>query len=646
VSPERRPRHSIATVCLSGTLEDKLAAAAAAGFDGIEVFEQDLIASPWSPADIAGRCAELGLTIDLYQPFRDLDSTDADRFARNLRRLERKFDVMAQLGTTTVLVCSSVAPDAVADPDLLAQQLATAAGAAAQHGLRIAYEALAWGRHVDTWESSWRAVRQADHPALGVCLDSFHVLSRGGDPAGFAEIAPGKIFFLQLADAPHLRMDVLQWSRHHRLFPGQGTFDLPGFLAAVLDAGYTGPLSLEVFNDVFRQADPDRTAIDALRSLLWLEEAATAGRPHLGLPRHPPAPRLTGYSFAELAVDGISGPHVGDVLARLGFAHTGQHRTKPVQLWEQGQARVLLNASVVRPAQAGVAEVAALGLESADPARSAHRAASLLAPVLPRTRGNAEAELSAIAAPDGTQIFFTRTVTDGWPADFLPTGAPRAVEPRLTHIDHVGLTQPFDSFDEAALFYREVLGLGPADVTEIPAPFGLIRDRTVTNTEHSVRLTLTAALLRRGDWTPGVAAPQHIAFATDDIVAAAGALRAAGTPVVTVPSNYHDDLNARFDLDPALDAALRELGIFYDETDGGTYLHLYTEVLGGRVFFEVVQRIGDYGGFGAANAPVRMAAQRRARLVTAGPARDAGATGPAQHASPLVEGRSRTLPGL
>jgi 4-hydroxyphenylpyruvate dioxygenase len=411
-------------------------------------------------------------------------------------------------------------------------------------------------------------------------------------------------------------MDVLQWSRHHRLFPGQGAFDMPGFLTHVLDAGYTGPLSLEVFNDVFRQADPARTAVDAMRSLLWLEDQVAGGRPDLGLPARPAAPRLSGYSFVELAVDGVSGPQVGDVLARLGFTHAGQHRSKPVQLWEQGDAVLLLNASVVRPAEAGVAEVAALGLESEDPTGSALRATSLLAPVLPRTRGVAEADLSAVAAPDGTQLFFTRTVPDGWPADFLPTGATGDGGAGITRTDHVGLTQPFDSFDEATLFYREVLGLGPEEVTEIPAPFGLVRDRAVTNPERSVRLSLTAALLRRGEWSPGVPAPQHIAFGTEDIVATARALRAAGAPLLEVPANYHDDLDARFDIDPDRLSTMRELGVFYDETADGAYLHLYTEVLGGRVFFEVVQRISGYDGYGAANAPVRMAAHRRARLAT------------------------------
>ena len=602
-------RRAIATVCLSGTLEDKLVAAAAAGFDGIEIFEPDLIASPWAPAELADRCAGLGLSIDLYQPFRDLDSTDDDRFARNLRRAERKFDVMEQLGTDTVLVCSSVAPDAVEDPDRLAEQLATAAARAGERGLRIAYEALAWGRHVSTWERSWDAVRRADSPALGLCLDSFHVLSRGGDPAGFAAVPAEKLFFLQLADAPHMDMDVLQWSRHHRLFPGQGAFDLPAFLGHVLAAGYTGPLSLEVFNDVFRQADPARAAVDAMRSLLWLEE-------RLGTTSAPAAPALSGYAFTELAVDGVSGPQVAAALASLGFGHTGQHRSKPVQLWEQGTARVLLNASVVRPSGGGVAEVAALALESADPSRSAARAEAFRAPVLPRTRGAAEADLSAVAAPDGTQVFFARTGPDGWPADFLPTGTDPGRGAGITAVDHVALTQPFDSFDEAGLFYRAVLGLEPESVVEYAAPFGLVRSRAVTGPDRAVRLALSVSLLRRGEWAPGVPAPQHIAFASDDVVAAARALRAAGAPLLAVPANYHDDLDARLDLDPQLMATIRECGLFYDQDETGGYLHLVTEVLGSRVFFEVVQRIGGYDGYGAADAPVRMAAHRRLRTST------------------------------
>jgi 4-hydroxyphenylpyruvate dioxygenase len=613
-------------VCLSGTLEDKLAAAAAAGFDGVEIFENDLIASPDSPGRVRERCAELGLSVDLYQPFRDFEAVPQETFAANLRRAEHKFAVMEQLGAPMMLVCSSVSPDAADDDDLAAEQLHTLAARAAQRGLRVAYEALAWGRHVDTYEHAWEIVRRADHPALGVCLDSFHVLSRGSDPAGIRDIPAGKVFFLQLADAPRLEMDVLQWSRHHRLFPGQGAFDLTAFVGHVLAAGYEGPWSLEVFNDVFRQADPWRAAVDAMRSLLVLREPLTVpapatASPELPGPGLPAAPGLAGHAFTELAVDEASGPQVERALAAMGFAHTGQHRSKPVQLWQQGRARVLLNAAGQhRDAESdrlGVAEVGAVAVESADPRRSASRAEALLAPPLPTRHAAGEADLAAVAAPDGTAVVFCRTGADdpdNWLSDFIAMGAPVAAGTGVTGTDHVALTQPFDHFDEAALFYRSVLGLRPETLAEFAAPFGLVRSRAVTDEGRTVRIALSVALLRRGEWAPGVRDPQHVAFATDDAIASARAMRARGAPLLAISDNYYDDLDARLALDPDLLAAMRECGVLYDRDANGEFLHFYTELLGSRVFFEVVQRIGGYAGYGDVNSPVRMTAHRRLRI--------------------------------
>ena len=195
-------RRCIATVSLSGSLSEKLAAIAAAGFDGVEVFEGDLVASQLGPREVRLRAADLGLSTDLYQPFRDFEGVGAEQLQRNLRRAECKFQVMEQLGADLLLVCSSVSAQARDDDALAAEQLRLLAQRAAEHGIRIAYEALAWGRNVSTYEHAWRIVESADHPALGVCLDSFHILARGGDPKGIAAIAGEKIFFLQLADAP------------------------------------------------------------------------------------------------------------------------------------------------------------------------------------------------------------------------------------------------------------------------------------------------------------------------------------------------------------------------------------------------------------------------------------------------------------
>ncbi|TDB95261.1 sugar phosphate isomerase/epimerase and 4-hydroxyphenylpyruvate domain-containing protein [Actinomadura sp. 7K534] len=615
-------RRSIATVCLSGTLEDKLAAAAGAGFDGVEIFENDLLACPLAPEEIAARCADLGLAVELYQPFRDFEAVPEDLHRRNLRRAAHKFALARRLGADTVLVCSSVAPEAVDDDALAAEQLRALGELAAEHGVRVAYEALAWGKHVRTWERSAELVLRADHPAVGLCLDSFHVLSRGGDIAGIAEFPAEKLFFLQLADAPHMRMDVLQWSRHHRLFPGQGAFDLAGFTSRVLAAGYEGPLSLEVFNDVFRQAPPGRAAVDAMRSLIVLEEACvrrapaavdTAAARRFAEPP-PPAPAPEGVAFVELTVDAEAGTEVARTLAATGFAHIGQHRSKPVELWQQGDARVLLNAT-----GSSRAAIGAFAVETGDPEGAARRATALLAPALPRTRGAAEADLTSVAAPDGTAVFFCRTgAADGWLGDFILSGSPGPDRTGITAIDHLGLAQPFDAFDEATLFYRSLFGLAPEHDAELAAPFGLVRSRAVTDPRRRLRLLLDGTVLRRGSWAPAVPDPQHVVFATGDIFRTARALRERGAPVLDVPANYYDDLDARLALDPGQLAALREHNVFYDRDGDAEYFHLCTPILGSRVFFEFVQRSPGYHGYGTANTPVRMAAHRAAHSCARG----------------------------
>ncbi|MGP3937074.1 TIM barrel protein [Nonomuraea sp. KM88] len=617
------PSLALATVCLSGTIEDKLAAASAAGFSGIEICEGDLIVSNWSPGRIRQECADLGLTIHLYQPFHDFEAAPPATFEANLRRAERKFDVLEQLGATTMAICSTTSMTAIDDDDRAAQQLHTLAGRAARRGLRIAYEGLAWGRFVNTVDHAWQIVRRADHPALGLCLDSFHVFARGEDPATIRAVPGSKVFHLQLADAPRLNMDVLEWSEHHRLFPGQGAFDLAGFVGHVLATGYDGPLSVEVSNDVCRQADPRHVAVDAMRSLLSLEEAVgtacpVAVRERVRLADLPPAPHLGGHVFTELAVDEVSGPVLARALTALGFTHTGQHRSKPVQLWSQGTIRLLLNFAPQRTVPPGTAAICALAVESADPAGSVRRAERLLAPVLPRVRRREEADLDSVAAPGGTAVFFCRTGgDDNWLDDFAPTGRVDRGDGLLTGTDHVSLTESVDDFDQTALFYSAVLGLQATQTTTLPAPFGLMHSRAATDPEQRVRIGLNTAPLRRGDWSPAVPNPQHIAFGTDDAIAGAQALRALGAPLLRIPDNYYDDLDARLALPPRLLAAMRRHSLLYDRDQHGEYLHFYTEMLGARIFFEVVQRVGGYSGYGAPNnAAVRMAAHRRRRLTS------------------------------
>jgi 4-hydroxyphenylpyruvate dioxygenase len=616
-------RTSAATVCLSGSLVEKLYACAAAGLDGVEIFEPDLVASESGPEEIRALAQRLGLSLDLYQPFRDFEGVTPELLAANLRRAEAKFALMQRLGIETILVCSNVATATIDSDQTSADQLRALGDLAEAYGVRVAFEALAWGRFVDDYRRSWRIVERADHPRIGLCLDSFHILSRGHDPAGIEQIPGEKIFYVQLADAPALSMDVLSWSRHYRLFPGEGAWDLAAFVSHVLCAGYSGPLSLEVFNDIFRQTDVARTAAHARRSLVWLQDqvaqrqatgrslSAVGGG---GLVRLPRTPSPAGLDFVEIKAENTAA--VEQTLGQLGFTFRGQHRTKPLRLWSAGQARVVLNEQYARDEQP---HLAALGFDVPDLDGAVARARALQAlPVYRRTYAG-EVALEAVRAPDGTEIFLCPSPGNGvepeWTAEFehgeTASGGPAAVQP--ARIDHVNLVQRWQEFDEAVLFYTSVLGLDASVAVEVAGPTGLVRSQVMRTADGSIRLPLNLA--------PPVlessGLPQHVAFSTDRIADLARTSRDRGLEFLTVPDNYYDDLVARFDLVPEAVDQLRELGLLYDREAGGEFVHFYTATVG-EVFFEVVQRRDGYDGYGAANAPVRLAAQRasRARLYT------------------------------
>jgi 4-hydroxyphenylpyruvate dioxygenase len=596
-------RTSIATVCLSGTLTEKLHACAEAGFDEVEIFEPDLVASPASPEEVAALSRRLGLSLGLYQPFRDAEGVAEELFPSVLRRARAKFELMGRLGIDTLLVCSNVGTATVDDDDHSAAQLRRLGDLAAEHGVRLAYEALAWGRYVDDYRRAWRIVERADHPNVGTCLDSFHILSRGHDPASIEEIPGEKIFFLQLADAPALTMDVLSWSRHHRLFPGEGTFDLAAFVGHVCRAGYAGPISLEVFNDTFRQTDVLRTAQQAKRSLTWLEDqvARLPSAPAPGASRLPDVDQPAGFDFVEVKAEDAG--EVDELLRRLGFTFRGRHRSKPVRLWSQGGARVVCNEQQARE---WAPTLAAVGFQVADPAAAAGRARDLEAPSVFRRTLAREQELPAFRAPDGTEVFLSGVAAGdaSWVEEF-EDGEEVGPAPLITGIDHVNLAHRWQSYDESVLFWSSVLALASDAGQDVAAPTGLVRSQVVRTRDGAVRLALNVAPLAF-DHPHGF--PQHVAFTSPDTLAVARNARSAGLRPLPIPDNYYDDLLSRFELPAGMVEEFADLGVLYDREADGEFLHFYTETVGG-VFFEVVERRGRYEGYGAANAPVRLAAQ-------------------------------------
>jgi 4-hydroxyphenylpyruvate dioxygenase len=256
---------SIATVSISGELPEKLEAIARAGFDGVEIFENDFLAFDGSPADVGKMVRDYGLTITLFQPFRDFEGMPEPLRGRTFDRAERKFDVMQELGTDLLLVCSNVSPVSLGGIERAAADFHELGERAASRGLKVGYEALAWGRHISDHRDAWEIVRRADHPNIGLILDSFHTLSKKIDINSIRSIPKDKIFIVQLADAPLIDMDLLYWSRHFRNMPGEGDLPVREFTAAVAETGYDGYFSLEIFNDQFRGGSPRAIAADGCR---------------------------------------------------------------------------------------------------------------------------------------------------------------------------------------------------------------------------------------------------------------------------------------------------------------------------------------------------------------------------------------------
>lgn len=613
-------RTSIATVCLSGTLAEKLRAAADAGFDGVEIFEQDLTVSPHSPEKIRQRAADLGLALDLFQPFRDFEGVGEEAFAANLRRLEAKFALMNRLGIETILLCSNVGTATIDDDEVVAGQLRRAGDLAERYGVRIAYEALAWGRFVNDFEHAQRIVELVGHRAVGTCLDTFHILSRGWDTAAVAEIAAEKIFFVQLADAPTLSMDVLSWSRHHRLFPGEGDFDLVRFMQFLARAGYRGPVSLEIFNDSFRKAEVGRTAVDGMRSLRWLEDRTHRARrasgeaDPAGTMQLSPLPEVAdpaGLDYVEIST-GRLGETI-KLLHQLGFRLGGYHQSKPeYQVWGQGPVRIVV---CDRSATGAPTGIKGMGFQTEDPAAAERRARLLQAGPVPRETAEDEEKLRGVYSSDGTEIMFGPTAGNGYPAWLAEFGVAEedlAETSLITGVDHVNLAQPWQNYNESVLFYTSLMALETQSHDEFPSPIGLISNQAMRSRNGAVQLLLSVAPEdgEQGDFM-AAAYPEHLALATDDIVAVARRARQRGLKILQVPDNYYDDLAARFELDRDFLDQLRDNDLLYDRDGDGEFLHFYTGTLG-SMFLEVVERRSGFAGWGEANAPVRLAAQYRA----------------------------------
>jgi len=266
------------TITLAGPLEAKLRAVKAAGFSQIMLNAADIVGHPNGEEAAIAAVRSSGLRVTGFQVLRDFEGLSGHLHAYKVDVAKAMLDMCHALGSSVLLACSSTSAHAAGDPDLLKKDLRKLAMLAVPLNIRVAYEALSWGRYLNEFTQAWEIVQEADRANLGVCLDSYHILANRTDLDRLDEIDPHKVFLVQLSDfmwrelrSPEDRIDT---ARHFRVFPGEGVHndELAGLVRRIDDLGYRGDYSFEVFNDDYRQLPLPMVCERAKRSVKWVSD--------------------------------------------------------------------------------------------------------------------------------------------------------------------------------------------------------------------------------------------------------------------------------------------------------------------------------------------------------------------------------------
>ena len=237
---------------MGGALIGRLEAAAAAGFDGIEFFWDDIAASGLSASELAGILGNLGLEAVALQPVRGFEGDPPEAMAAGYAGARAFFETACELGAPIVGICANE-KDSAGGIAETAEMLGRLAGMAGEYGLRLGFEGLAWSHRLNHIADVWQAVARVDAANLGIVIDSFHLGMVGDTARALPAMDPARIVVLQLSDAVAMAgLGVKDISRHHRRFPGEGELGVRSLVEAVRGTGYDGVVTLELFNDAYR----------------------------------------------------------------------------------------------------------------------------------------------------------------------------------------------------------------------------------------------------------------------------------------------------------------------------------------------------------------------------------------------------------
>ena len=266
------------TITLAGTLPTKLEAIRRAGFSQVMLLARDLTQHAGGVDDAVACVKASGLRVTGFQVLRDFEGLSGHLHDYKVDVAKSMIQMAAAVGAPLLLVCSSTSQHATPDLPAIARDLRKLAMLALPFNIKIVFEGLSWGRHINEFHTAWQAVEEADMPNLGLGIDSYHVFATQTDLSHLDLVDPSKIFFVQLSDfmwnevrTPEERMAT---ARTFRVFPGEGVHS-PELVRLVLrldQMGYAGDYSFEVFNDDYQQMPADVVAQRAHRAATWLAE--------------------------------------------------------------------------------------------------------------------------------------------------------------------------------------------------------------------------------------------------------------------------------------------------------------------------------------------------------------------------------------
>ena len=616
-------RVTLSTTSVLGDLRHRIEKISQAGFQGVELNEPDLTGNFGTAKEIGHFAYELGISIDVLKPFHDFEGLSGIEHEKACQRLEQKLALMHDLQAKTLLIGSSTCKDASNDSEKIIADMSKLAEHVHREGFRAAYIALPWAQHITKETEAYDIIKAVDHPSLGLALNSYFSLADGSQAAKLRDISGQHIFHVQLSDAPSLNFDISQLKSHFGLLPGQGGLNLESFIKILVRIGYQGPWSLARINSTINESRETFTS-DGYRALISLLDEVAKSEPKLQRPlvNLPEKVHLTGFEFIEFAVDEKAQKQLTSMLASLSFRKERAHNSKSVELWRQGAINIVVNSEKKGLAAKVMALngpcVCDMGLRVHDADRTVKRAAMLGAPKFSQPVGSGELDIPAIQGVGGSVVHFIDEKSDlhrVWDIEFKPLAKTQKPQPAgLRRIDHIAQTMRYQDMQSWLTYYLSTFQMSKADVVDVSDPSGIVLSQALSSPEGEVRLnlngageqqTFAGAFLSNG-FGAGV---QHIAFSTDDIFETSDQLAIADFERLKISPNYYEDLKSRFQLPEDLIHSLKYGNILYDRDEEGEYFQLYSVPLWRGFFFEIVERRGGYQGYGAKNAPIRLAAQ-------------------------------------